>query len=70
MRRAIAVTAALLGGALVVAAGLLGSVLVADLLVQPAFAHDLGDKSRVGVRQCAGYALIVDPSGHLRCGGP
>jgi hypothetical protein len=102
MRRAIAVTAALLGGALVVAAALLGSVLVADLLVQPAFAQNLGDipanraldarcpktsylgpavwgyctdrnnliiKSRIDVRRCAGYALTVDPSGHLRCRG-
>ena len=43
MRRAIAVTAALLGGALIVATALLGSVLVAEVLVRPAFAHDLGD---------------------------
>jgi hypothetical protein len=38
MRRAIAVTALLVGSALVVATALLGSVLVAEALVQPAFA--------------------------------
>ena len=42
MRRAIAATVLLLGGAIVVATALLGSVLVADLLAQPAFAQKAG----------------------------
>jgi len=102
MRRAIITTTALLGGAFVVAAGLLGGVLIAEILVQPAFAQNLGDipanraldarcpktsylgpvvwgyctdrnnliiKSQIDVRPCAGYALAVDASGHLRCRG-
>ena len=43
MTRAIAVTAALLGSALIVAAALLGSVMVAEILARPAFAQNLGD---------------------------
>jgi hypothetical protein len=43
MQRAITLTIALLGGALFVAAVLLGSVLVAAIVVRPAFAQNLGD---------------------------
>jgi hypothetical protein len=53
MRRSIAVTAALLGGALIVAAALLGSVLVAEILGQPAFAQNHG---HIGVHPARGAA--------------
>ena len=43
MQRAITLTIALLGGALFVAAVLLGSVLVAAIVVRPGFAQNLGD---------------------------